>query len=259
MRFRDFAAGCLCSALVLAPPVRGQEVRIEGRVIAEDTESPIGHARVTVQRPDFRFIMQVEADSTGRFEATFKGHEAVRLRAERIGYAAATTPLLNFDGRNYFQVELRLDTDAVLLAPLEVVVWSEVDPSPLLDNFRRRLDTGQGIYITRAQIDARRPMFMSDMLRAVPGLTLEGEGTGSRPRLLSSRQNCPSQIFVDGLLMSRPGADVRLDDLVTPTSVEGIEIYRGMATIPPEFLNPQARCGVVAVWTRRGGRNPGGN
>lgn len=262
MRFRDFATGCLCSALVLASPVRGQEVRIEGRVVAEDTELPVGHARVTVVRPDFRFIRQVEADSTGRFEVTFKGHEAVRLRAERLGYATATTPVLNFDGRNYFQVELRLDTDAVLLAPLEVVVWSEVDPSPLLDNFRRRLDTGQGIYITRAQIDARRPMFMSDMLRVVPGLTLEGAGSGSRPRIVLSRGNalgCSTQIFVDGMLMSRPGADVRLDDLVTPMSVEGIEIYRGLSTVPAEFLNPEAKCGVVAVWTRRGGRNPGGN
>jgi hypothetical protein len=46
---------------------------------------------------------------------------------------------------------------------------------------------------------------------------------------------------------------VSVDDLVAPGAIEGIELYRGTATIPAEFLTPQARCGVVAIWTRRGG------
>jgi hypothetical protein len=65
---------------------------------------------------------------------------------------------------------------------------------------------------------------------------------------------CPVQIWVDGMLTTRAaGENVPLDDLASPGILEGIEIYRGLATIPPEFVSPGARCGVIAIWTRRGG------
>lgn len=265
MHAQHLAALLLCCAIVLAVPAgaHAQEVRIEGRVIANETEEPVPHASVTIQRHyDSKLIDRVETDADGRFRAEIRGHDAVQLRVERLGYATTVTPTLYFDDRNYFQIEVRLDTDAVVVAPLEVVVWGRVDPSPLLDNFRRRLDRGQGTYITREEIEERRPVFMSDMLRSVAGVVVEGSGSGSRPRIQIGRATskrlgmrpCPTQIFVDGMLMSRAGADVRLDDLVSPASVEGVEIYRGLSTVPAEFLNQDAECGVIAVWTRRGGR-----
>ena len=64
---------------------------------------------------------------------------------------------------------------------------------------------------------------------------------------------CPVQIFLDGMLATRnnDGGGVLVDDLVSPLDVEVIEVFRGLSSIPPEFLTPQARCGVVAIWTRR--------
>ena len=47
--------------------------------------------------------------------------------------------------------------------------------------------------------------------------------------------------------------DFRIDEVISPGSVEGIEVYRGLSTVPAEFLNPDAECGVIAIWTRRGG------
>jgi hypothetical protein len=246
--------------LVPAPAVTGQQVRIRGRVIANDTERPLGAAEVTLRRADGGFVKQLETDSTGTFEFVVTRLSAVRLRVERMGYKANTTPLLHFDGKRYFDVEIRLDTDAILLAPLEVMVWSDVDRSPALDGFRQRRAMGFGTHITRRQIEARRPMYTTDLLRSVPGVELVGGGFGSRPRVQMSRsvgRACSTQIFVDGMLVNRRGPgrwdDVRLDDLVSPGSIEGIEIYRGLASIPPEFLNPDSDCGVIAVWTRRGG------
>jgi len=251
--------------LLLVPTgAEAQVVRIEGRVIAEDTELPLGYAEVTLRRPDGRFLSRVETDTTGTFAFVVARESAIRLSAKRLGYRAATTPVLHFDGRTYFRVEVRLDTDALLLAPLEVVVWSEVDPSPMLDAFRRRRASGLGNFISRAEIERRNPAHTSDLLRTLPGVHLSGSGRGSRPVIDLGRgagRDCVTQIFLDGMLMNRriggTVPDVRLDDLVSPASIEGIEVYNGLSTIPPEFLTDDAPCGVVAVWTRRGGAGGG--
>lgn len=236
----------------------GQGVRVAGRVIADEDGRPLAAADISIRRPDGGFIAATETDSTGSFSFFVTSVPAVRIYAQRYGYESTVTPLLYFDGRSFIQVEVRLATDAVLLAPLEVVVWSEVDESPLLDNFRMRYEEGLGVYFTRTDIERRRPMYVSDLLRSVPGVSLVGGGGGQRPRIELTRtagMRCRTQIFLDGMLMTRGGVDdVRLDDLVSPGSVEGIEVYRGLSTIPPEFLNADAECGVVAVWTRRGGR-----
>jgi outer membrane receptor for ferrienterochelin and colicin len=117
-----------------------------------------------------------------------------------------------------------------------------------------------GIFITRRDIEQRRPMYASDMLRSIPGVQLTGGGGGTRPRIVLNRSvgmRCSTQIFVDGMLLNRrsfgPGSDFRLDDVVSPGSIEGMEVYKGLSGIPPEFLTPDAECGVIAVWTRRGG------
>ncbi|MGH7446416.1 MAG: TonB-dependent receptor, partial [Longimicrobiales bacterium] len=236
-----------------------RHVLIEGRVIAEDGRIPVASAEVRLMQQNGRVLQRTETRADGKFDFSVRPVPAMRLHVQRQGYKTTTTPLLLLDHRTYFQVEVTLDTEAVLLAPLEVLAWSEVSTSPFLDNFRRRVGNGMGIYITRADIEERRPVLVSDLLRTVPGVSVESAGSGTRPVVTFGRaraRDCVTQIFVDGFLANRrvPGGsdDVRLDDMVSPGSVEGIEIYRGRSTIPPEFLNADASCGVIAVWTRRG-------
>lgn len=257
----------LALSLLLAFEVQGQ-VRIVGRVIDDLTERPLDGAQVTLRARDGRFLARTETSETGTFEVDLgRGVSSVRIDVRRLSYAANAMPLLHFDGRTFFQVEARLAPDAILLAPLEVIAWSEVGPSPFLEGFRDRLRRGNGFFITREQIESRRPALMADLLREVPGVTVTGSGVGNRATISVGRAQamaqmggCEAQIFVDGFLMNRrmgagrgAPSDFRLDDVVSPLSVEGIEVYRGLGSIPAEFLNPDAQCGVVAIWTRRGG------
>ena len=41
-----------------------------------------------------------------------------------------------------------------------------------------------------------------------------------------------------------------IDELVPPSDVEGIEVYKGAATIPVELNGTGSACGVVSIWTR---------
>ncbi len=76
-----------------------------------------------------------------------------------------------------------------------------------------------------------------------------------RRALPGMQGGCPAQVFLDGVLANRGGdrAGVVIDDLVSPLDVEVIEIFKGLSSIPPEFLTREARCGVIAIWTRRSG------
>jgi hypothetical protein len=253
---------CIALALLTTAPLAAQEqqVLIVGRVIAEDGAFPVNAAQVHLIHQHGRILQRTETDDNGKFQFVIRPIPALRLQVQRQGYKTTITPLLRLDQRTYFEVEVTMDTEAVLLAPLEVLAWSELDPSAFLDNFRRRVASGMGIYITRSEIEERRPMFVSDLMRTVPGVAVEAAGSGTRPLVTVGRaraRDCVTQIFVDGFLVNKrvPGGidDIRLDDVVSPGSVEGIEIYRGMSTVPAEFINADAACGVIAVWTRRGG------
>ena len=251
--------------LVLSPTVAQGQTQILGRVIDDLTERPLGGAEVMLRTVDGRLLKRLETTETGTFEFDVDRVSSIRLEVRRVSYLPNTTPTLHFDGRKFFQVEVRLDPDAILLAPLEVIAWSAVDPSPFLEGFRARMKSGLGTFITRDVIEARRPAFIADLLRDVPGVTVSGGGVGGRPSIQIGRSlasGCQTQIWVDGFLMNRrvqgptgySAADFRIDDTVSPLSVEAIEVYRGLSSVPAEFLNQDAACGVIAIWTRRGGR-----
>jgi hypothetical protein len=239
-------------------PVTGA---IRGRVVDETTGTGIGTALVEFMDGRTRIRASTVADVEGSFVLTELPRGSFRLRVTRIGYARALTPYWRIESGETLTVSVYLDPDAVLLAPLEIRA-TERSASPVLSNFYRRAERRMGgHFITREDIERRNPSLVSDLLVDVPGVRLSSGGIGANTRLITMTRAvsynggpCPVQIWVDGMLTTRAaGENVPLDDLASPGILEGIEIYRGLATIPPEFVSPGARCGVIAIWTRRGG------
>jgi hypothetical protein len=189
-----------------------------------------------------------------------------RLRVSSLGYARTTTAASRVEAGEALTLVVRVSPSALALAPLEVTATVRAT-SPVLESFYARAERGfGGVFLTRADIERAGPSrSVSDLVAGLTGVHLDGAATPGLPRgvFLSEGQSggsgrtCPVQVFLDGVPVDRRGGlsgsvhrGVQLDRLVTPAEVEGIEIYRSLSEIPPEFLTTDARCGVIAVWRR---------
>lgn len=251
-------------ALLAATPAAAQrnnavQGTIRGRVIDHSTSEPIADVHIAFIDGRSQVRKSTVSDESGNFVLTEVPAGYFRLRAERLGYVTTLTPHWRVESGEVLTVTVRMETDAVLLAPLEIIARSR-SHSPVLSNFYRRLEGRVGgVFITREEIEQSNAGRVTDLLRMVPGVQIEGGGATDRIvsmvraiPVTSFARGCPVQVYLDGMLATRDGA-VSLDELATPNVLEGIEIFRGLATVPAEFLSPEARCGVIALWTKRGG------
>jgi hypothetical protein len=254
--------GCLAALLPLSAHAQHNAVDgvIRGIVRDEVTGQPIPNVLVEVLDHVERIRRSAMSDEDGRFLLLRVQPGPFWLRATHMAYARTKTPPWRVESGEVLEVTLRLHPQAVLLAPLEVNARARTH-SPVLASFYDRLNRRMGgTLLDRADIEARNAARITDLLETVPGVRIEATSRSFRmitmaralPGAGGGPNACPVQIYVDGVRATRSGP-VSPDELLVPGALEGVEVYRGLGTIPPEFLTPEARCGVVAFWTRRAG------
>ncbi len=217
-------------------PVSGAEVRLvdAGPAIA-----------AAVTRDDGSFALRELPPGTHQLEARAIGFRPVRLRLALT--AGRVTP-----------VALALGDDATVLATTHVTARRA---SAMAQGYERRLVSGAGHFVTRAELEKWRPTSTLEAVAMVPGVRLVPNGTGSQfgatqisiPRALTgplTNATCRAAIYVDGVRWIAD-AGQSLETMVRPSELYGIEVHTSVATIPLEYLAPDAGCGVVLLWTRR--------
>lgn len=235
-----------------ARPVEAQEVRaevprsaystLEITVHAADGDRPLSGARVWVEGIGMRRV--TDRDGFVRIESLPPGQR--RVQVEYLGFAPLDE-IVAFEPGRPTRIVARLNVQAIALAGVRV----RARPSVLLSRgFFDRRRFGNGTFFTREDIEAMRPRYLSDVLRRVGGISVGTAAFGARPPAQirgpsSIVRSCPIQFYIDGTLT----AGFNIDD-VTPGDVEGIEIYKGAATIPAVFNKGTAMCGVIVIWTR---------
>lgn len=160
-------------------------------------------------------------------------------------------PLLynvTLEANHVTELAVKIDTRTVAL-PEVVIEGKETQPAAKMQEFYARRAAGHGGYfITRQDIEERQPRVLSDLLRRVPGLRVDCDFGSCRVTSFTEARRimggCPIQYFLDGIPFL---GDV---DEMTPDQVEGIEIYRGSSSIPPQFNTGTSMCGVIALWSR---------
>jgi hypothetical protein len=233
----------------------GQDVtspaRVVGRVLGEESGRGIERAEVRLIRGTID--LGRPTDGWGYFAFPSVPAGDYELVVSHIAYGTRRDSIA-IEGGQLYDLELRLSMRPIELEPLvvEAVRWQV---SPRLWSFYERVDHGQGSYITRDEIERRQPLRVTHLIGELPGVSIINRPGPSDYIVLSRYRRfdpsgrpgpCLPIVYLDGY---RVGGD-SLDDLVFPSDVEGVEIYKGLAEYPGEFASPDARCGVIAVWTR---------
>ncbi len=211
-------------------------------VVLDSLGAAVGFAEIAIAGSDVRTV----ADVAGGFRLTNVPFGEVDLRVRRLGYRPTVATVVFPPGTEPF-IELRVAPVPDYLPEVEVLGERDVSDSRLT-GFNTRSRKGVGHFINRERLERLHSYRFTDVLREVPGVrmrTLRGGGT-----TISLRgAQCSPLVFVDGSPASAGTVDLDMFDL---NSVDGIEIYHGMASVPAEFVTGRGmeRCGVVAIWSR---------
>ena len=224
-------------------------VQVRGRVADLTTGRALPAASirlVDVERLD-QAAWEGLSDTLGVFVAPRLPPASYQIEVEALGFRS----LLHFVTlAGYGSADLQID-----LAPAAL----ELEPIVVVSRRRTRLETagfydrrqrGFGHTLTREEIEARRVMMVTDLVRTMPGVRVT-PGTMGRGGIIQMRGGCVPEVILDGVRMSQP---VRLDDILSVADLEGIEIYSG-ASAPTEFS--RSSCGTVLAWTRDPGSTGG--
>ncbi|MBW3656409.1 MAG: carboxypeptidase regulatory-like domain-containing protein, partial [Gemmatimonadetes bacterium] len=217
------------SAICLAAAVSLDAQTVRGRVVDGATKLPIPMASVSALNSAGRPLDRTAADSAGYFAVELRGAGAYRLRAERVGYRAVTSPDFDLGAREALEVELHMTVMSVNLDPL--VITSRAEPPRLtaLDRvgFYVREQNSPGLFMRREDIARTRGARLSDVLGTIPGArraTIQGRAGVSLGRSGGTGRACPPAVFLDGMQVVRAEG---IDDIVHVAAVEALEVYRG--------------------------------
>lgn len=258
-------------AVLAAAPLQAQSGspgRILGQVIDHQNGRPLADVAITLEGTDNR----ATTDRGGRFELSAVPPGEHAIVAERIGYESRSFDF-RLESGAILDVQIVLATRPVELAPISVEARSQWLIS---QGFYDRRDGGSSAtFITRPEIEARSPLNLQDVLKNVRSvrfnhveagrvnirfnrMTTDRHGPALSPRTPPPVfPGCEPDLYLDGQRYrdrntkdpNRPWESfVDNINFIPPEQIEAIEVFVGNP--PIRFQSP---CGVLLIWTRRGG------
>lgn len=223
-------------------PAAPRQTRVVAGIIRDSAGAPLGGSQVSLGARG-----PVPTSPDGRFVITGVPVGLAELAVHRVGYRPFSMDV-DVEAAARDSIDVVLQPLPVRLAGVTATAKMRADPpDSRLDGFRQRSVRHIGYFITRDQIDRKTNKRLVDALRGIPGVRTVSSSMGRSVRLGASR--CPPLVFVDGFPATAGSFDLESVDV---SSLEGVEVYENMATIPADLLGPgdTNRCGVIALWSR---------
>ena len=232
--WRLLALACLAAQPVLAQ-TNGS---IGGTTVDAQTGQPIVGATVSIPT----LSRTVISDDSGRFRHASLEPGSYVVQVHAVGYIPSAR---NFDlARDQAISQIFQLTTALPILPEVVVHGRGASVGRRFEDFDRRRASRRGQFLTRAEIESRNAVNLSDLLQRMRGIRTECVGFTCTVETVRSTHGCPPAYFVDGRLSTTFGPSTPVSD------IQGIEVYLGPSETPAEYLGSNSACGVIGIWTK---------
>jgi len=251
------------AALATASETSGVQ-GVQGYILEPETGEPVRGAEVTVRQIPGPVRASGTTNDRGffRLQTGFPGTYA--LSAQALGYAEVTDEPVEVQPGKLTVVEVRMAPAALEMDPLVITAEARTYHLEMEGFYDRRikgLDTG--VFFDPETIEARMPRQVTDLFFGISGMrvvetVVGGRGVyfrvGERPSA-SGVAICWPMVYLDRHLIRNGGFDMpaTLDEILSAFNLSAVEVYRTPAEVPPTFNGPNAGCGVIVLWTRKGG------
>jgi hypothetical protein len=244
----------LMVVLLIASPAKAQSV--VGVLLDQMSQQPIGGAAIQLVDRQGESRAAVMTDSQGRFNLPVPGAGEYKILASRIGFETGESDYMMIEADQRLEATLALPVRAVMMDEIGVEVEGQpwrVEHPPSLWPFFERMERGKmfgfGRFMTRDEIAAQGGG-IADLWEIQ--LMYQGYRTGAIGAVSLGNQCSDPIYYLDGMRIS--ATQQSIDDYISPQDLEGVEVYRRATEMPAEFSGSDSNCGVVVLWSRRGGR-----
>jgi hypothetical protein len=239
------AAACF---LYLPSTLSGQIV--QGHLTDAGTEIAMNGANVALRDSEGTVVARTVSNYLGAFLITAPGAGRYSLLFEAIGYHSTESTSFELREGETTTIDFSLRPDPMQLDSLAVEAERQrIIPNLERQGYYQRLNEGFGQFITPEEIEERNPRYFADLLREVPGLSVDRSGTIRR-----WPQRCRGvkpRIWIDGIMVDAAAGEgkINLETKVSIDEVAAIEVYMGAARVPLQYGGIEGQC-VMLIWTK---------
>ena len=263
------------SSPLLAQESCSQGATLQGIAREEQTGVRLGFAEIHLRKTATGDVLRTRTDRAGFFRICGLSTGSYELDAALGGYIAGPVAIdvaaHDAAGNTILEIVLPMAADVIALDSIAVEARPRDLAPPGFNDFERRRQSGYGVFVLPEDIERRNPTRVTELLQQT-GVTVQDNGQ----QIFIRRSLCGPTVYIDGVrvthksrsgLLASSSGGSKYDDptyeaasavnMVNPTAVRAIEVYRSPGETPSAYLDSNAKCGVILIWTWRGPRPNG--